>query len=115
MKKYTVAIYINGILYKSNIYNWNKKQLKTFVQLAQWGEIHYEFKTLYKNQKRIFVYYNFTEALYMDSAIRHIDKKQYQFVSQEYLEGYCTLWANILKTITEECIPKECISEETEE
>lgn len=104
MKKYSVAIYINGIFYKS--YNWTKKQIRNLIQVAQWGNVKYEFQTLYKNKKRIFVEYEFAEALYMDSAIRHINKKQFHYVSKEYLEGYCNLWANTLKTFIEECLPE---------
>jgi len=107
MKKYTVAIYINGILYKSNIYSWNKKQLRSLLQVAQWGNVKCELQTLYKNKKRVFIDYDFAEALYMEPAIKDINKKRFQFVSKEYLEGYCNLWANTLKTFIEECLPKE--------
>lgn len=105
MKKYTVNIYINGILY--NVYNWNKKQIKSLMQVAQWGNVVYELQTQYKNKKRIFIDYDFAEALYMDSAIRYINKKQFHYVSKEYLEGYYNLCANTLKTFIETCIPKE--------
>ena len=105
MKKYSVEIYINNIFYKS--YNWNKKQIRSLLQVAQYNDMNFEFSTKFKNKKCFYFEYEFAEALYMDPAIRHINKKQFHYVSKEYLEGYCNLCANTLKTFIETCIPKE--------